>query len=154
MADDLSIQRVPAWRQVAAADAPPDDAALVVAALVDRRQFARLYERYADRVYRYALARTASESAADDITSDVMTSALEGLARFDPARGSFAGWLFGIAARQMGERGRQRGRFRRALARVWSPPLPEDDALETVVRCEDACRRVTARSCCCATVQG
>jgi RNA polymerase sigma-70 factor (ECF subfamily) len=129
-------------RQVMAADARDDDAALVAAARRDRRQFARLYERYADRVYRYALARTGDEAAADDLAGDVMLAALEGIGRFDPARGSFAGWLFGIAARQVGERARQRGKLHRAIERV-RPQLPDDDALELLVRREDA-RQVRA----------
>lgn len=133
-------------RPVKRRDAADDDAALVTAARHDRQQFARLYERYADRVYRYALARTGNEAAADDLTGDVMLAALEGLARFDPARGSFAGWLFGIAARQVGERGRQQGRLGRAVGRMRAQ-LPEDDALEQLVRREDArlVRRLLAR---------
>ena len=71
-----------------------DDAALVAVACRDRREFARLYERYADRLYRYALAQTGSAVAADDIVSETMVAALEGLSRFDSTRGSFAGWLF------------------------------------------------------------
>jgi RNA polymerase sigma-70 factor (ECF subfamily) len=120
-----------------AAAARDDDAPLVAAARRDRRQFARLYERYADRVYRYALARTGNEATADDVAGDVMLAALEGIGRFDPARGSFAGWLFGIAARQLGERARQPGRLRGVIDRA-RQQLPDDDALEQLVRREDA----------------
>jgi RNA polymerase sigma-70 factor (ECF subfamily) len=114
-----------------------DDAALVAAARRDRREFAHLYERYADRLYRYALARTGSETAADDIVSETMVAALESLARFDPTKGSFAGWLFAIAARKLADRGRQRGRLQRLVGRLRGEGTQED-ALETVIRGEDA----------------
>jgi RNA polymerase sigma-70 factor (ECF subfamily) len=135
VADDFSPTL--ARERSGAGDARDDDAALAAAARRDRRQFARLYERYADRVYRYALARTGNEATADDLTGDVMLAVLEGIGRFDPARGTFAGWLFGIAARQIGERVGQHGRLRRAIDRA-RPPFPADDALESSVRREDA----------------
>ena len=115
-----------------------DDAALVAAACRDRREFAGLYERYADRLYRYALARTGSEAAADDIVSETMVAALEGIARFDPARGSFAGWLFAIAARKLADRGRRQGRVQRLVGRLRGAEAVHEDALDTIIRGEDA----------------
>jgi RNA polymerase sigma factor (sigma-70 family) len=115
-----------------------DDAALVAAARRDRREFAHLYERYADRLYRYALARIGSEIAADDIVSETMVAALEGLARFDPSKGSFAGWLFAIAARKLADRGRRQGRLQRLVGRLRGGEDNHEDALETVIRGEDA----------------
>ncbi|MEX2314178.1 MAG: RNA polymerase sigma factor, partial [Thermomicrobiales bacterium] len=115
-----------------------DDVALVAAACRDRREFARLYERYVDRLYRYALARTGSEAAADDIVSETMVAALEEIARFDSARGSFAGWLFAIAARKLADRGRRQGRVRRLVGRLRGTEGAHEDALETVIRGEDA----------------
>lgn len=115
-----------------------DDAALVVAACRDRREFARLYERYADRLFRYALARTGSETAADDIVSETMVAALEGLSRFDPARGSFAGWLFAIAARKLADRGRRQGRVQRLVGRLRGAESTDEDTLDTVIRGENA----------------
>ncbi len=55
-----------------------------------------LYEHYADRVYRYALARLGSVPDAEDITAQTFLAALESLQRFEH-RGSIAAWLFGIA---------------------------------------------------------
>ncbi len=88
-----------------------DDAALVAMALVDRAAFGHLYTRYADRLYWYALGRTGSDAVADDVVLDTMMAALEGLRRFDPTRGSFAGWLFTIAARRIADRDRSHRRF-------------------------------------------
>jgi len=115
-----------------------DDAALVTAAGRDRREFAVLYERYVDRLYRYALARTGSEIAADDIVSETMVAALEGLSRFDPSRGSFAGWLFAIAARKLADRGRCQGRVQRLVGRLRGAENVHGDVLEAVIRGEDA----------------
>jgi RNA polymerase sigma factor (sigma-70 family) len=124
----------------AGADPASEDAALVAAAQRDRQGFAPLYEAYADRVFRYALARTGSVSVADDVVSDTMLAALEGIGRFDASQGSLAGWLFAIAARKLADRGRQQGRVRRVLARRWTtmPPDLDDDALEIVIRADDA----------------
>ena len=72
------------------------DAELVASARRNPDCFAQLYKRYADRVYRYALERTHSASLAADFVSETMIRALEGLDRFNPDRGSFAGWLFAI----------------------------------------------------------
>lgn len=118
-------------------EAGADDAELVLAARREREQFARLYERYADRLYRYALGRTGSAEAADDIVSETMLAAMEGLQGFDAERGTFDGWLFGIARHQLSARERRQGRFRRAIARVWSPTPTEDDTLDTLIRYED-----------------
>ncbi|HUG15130.1 MAG TPA: sigma-70 family RNA polymerase sigma factor [Thermomicrobiales bacterium] len=134
MARDLSPRLDAPEEEVGAG---PDDAALALAARRDRRQFVHLYERYADRLFRYAKARTGSATAADDIVSETMLSAMEDLRRFDPARGSFAGWLFGIAAHELSARERRRGRLRRAIARMWAPDTAEDDALDSLIRYED-----------------
>ncbi|MGH9175089.1 MAG: RNA polymerase sigma factor [Vicinamibacterales bacterium] len=132
--NDLSLDRQASGSRVDVSD----DARLVMAARRDRREFAHLYERYADRLYRYALARTGSEAAADDIVSETMVAALEGIGRFDPERGTVAGWLFAIAARKVADRGRRRGRMRRLVGRLRGGEGSDEDVLETVIRGEDA----------------
>lgn len=126
-------------RQATTDDASSDEA-LARLALHDRRAFAPLYARYANRLYRYALAHTASPQAAEDVVADTMVAALEGLERFDAERGSFGGWLFGIAARTLSARNRRNGRFQRLLTRAWEPEPLEDDPLSTIVRTADAQR--------------
>jgi RNA polymerase sigma-70 factor (ECF subfamily) len=120
--------------------AEPSDEALVAAARRDRQAFSPLYERYAARVYRYARARTGSETIAEDILSETMLGALESLDRYDPRRGSFASWLFTIATRRIIDRQRRDIRFRDLLARAWEPDATEDDALTTLVRHDDVTR--------------
>jgi RNA polymerase sigma-70 factor (ECF subfamily) len=113
---------------------------LVAAARRDRQAFSPLYERYAARVYRYARARTGSETIAEDILSETMLGALESLDRYDPRRGSFASWLFTIATRRIIDRQRRDSRFRDLLARAWEPDATEDDALTSLVRHDDVAR--------------
>lgn len=128
---------------------PPEREPLATAALSDaelvasvRRNpecCAELYERYADRVYRYALKRTRSASLAAEIVSETMIRALEGLERLDPDRGSFADWLFAIVRHRILDHQRAYRRLGRALARLRTLPV-HDDPLTTVVESEDAAR--------------
>src|SRR5690606_11990551 len=105
----------------------PPDGELVAAARADRAAFDALYQRYARRLYRYARARVDSDAVAEDIVADTMLAALEGIERYDPARGTFAGWLFTIAARRITDRRRRRGRLLRLLPRAWEPEQADDD---------------------------
>ncbi len=54
-----------------------------------------VYRRYGDLVYTLC-CRTLDESRADDVTQEVFISAWRGRKRFDPAKGSLAGWLVTI----------------------------------------------------------
>ena len=141
--DDLSVMAGNALPDLESSveDGGNRDLALVAAALRDRAAFALLYERYADQLYWYALGRTGSETVADDVVSETMIAALEGLHRFDPGRGSLAPWLFTIASRRIADRERSHGRFWRAAMRWWRPSEMVEDTASTVERDEDA-RRV------------
>lgn len=114
------------------------DEALVTLALVSRERFSELYLRYADRIYRYAIGRTRSTTTADDIVSDTMIAAMEGLHTFNAAKGSFAGWLFTIASRRIVDRERKQRQFWKFLER--RPPSEADfegeDALTSALRTE------------------
>lgn len=63
----------------------------------DEAAFTRLYRHHRAAVYRYAWLLTGSESHAADITQDVFVEMLTAVSRFDPARGSLAAYLCGIA---------------------------------------------------------
>ena len=110
------------------------DEDLALAARADARHFAPLYERYAERLYRYAASRTGSPEAAADIVSQTMLAALEGLERFEPARGSFAAWLFTIAGRRIADRHRAHRRLLRYLRARWRPDPPAEDPLDQIDR--------------------
>lgn len=64
--------------------------------------FAALYRRYLTPLYRYFYARTGEVGAAEDLTSQTFVAALEALPRYRE-QGSFAGWLFTIAARRLAD---------------------------------------------------
>ncbi len=124
---------------------PPGQAAasdeeVVEAARADARHFELLYDRYADRLYRYALSRTGSTTEADDIVSETVLAALEKLGQFDPQRGAFRSWLFTIATRKIADQRRGHRRFWRAINRRWRPDPPAASALDFVLQEEDRVR--------------
>ena len=63
----------------------------------DTRAFGRLYDTYADRVYAFVRARTASSHDAEDITATVFLKAWEAIGSYDDRGVPFAAWLFRIA---------------------------------------------------------
>lgn len=71
---------------------------IIEASQRDASRFATLYERYFDRVYAFALTRTGSRSAAEDVTSETFRRALQSLSRFQWRDIPFSAWLFRIAA--------------------------------------------------------
>jgi len=72
-----------------------DDADLVARAKIDRQEFALLYSRYADPVYRYCLRRLGNPETAADATSQIFAKALVALPRC--RNDAFRSWLFAIA---------------------------------------------------------
>lgn len=112
------------------------DEALAVASRHDRDLFGQLYHRYADRLYRYALGRTRSAATADDIVSDTMMAAMEGIHGYDPDKGSFASWLFTIASRRIVDRERKQRQFWRYLSRHPIDPIEHESALDSALRGE------------------
>ena len=86
-----------------------DEDVLVARAREDRGAFGPLYDRYADRVYRYCLRRVGTREAAEDATSQTFAKALAGLPGF--RGGSFAAWLFAIAHNVCANAGRRRPDF-------------------------------------------
>ena len=93
-----------------------DEASLVEAARRDPAAFSRLYRRYVTPVYRYLYKWVGTSAEAEDLTSQVFTEALEGLAGYRE-RGNFAAWLFTIARRKA-----------IAAYRRQHPTLPLDEA--------------------------
>ena len=67
----------------------------------DREGFADLYERLAPSLYAWAAIRIHPRHRGRldpaDIVQDVWWRAMDRFSRFDPAQGSFRGWLFTIA---------------------------------------------------------
>lgn len=81
--DELSSERAAEVELVRRAQQNPD-------------QFARLYDHYVQRVYRFLLARTTNPTEAEDLTSQTFLTAVERIREYRPD-GHFSAWLFRIA---------------------------------------------------------
>lgn len=75
----------------------PGDARLVaLVAAADREAFRLLYERYADRLFRYAVLRLGDAAAAEDAVQETFLAVWKDAAAYE-GRSSVSTWLFGIA---------------------------------------------------------
>jgi RNA polymerase sigma-70 factor (ECF subfamily) len=63
----------------------------------DEDAFTALYRLRQAAVYRFALQMTGSVAVAEDVTQEVFMALIEHGKRFDPARGTLASFLYGIA---------------------------------------------------------
>jgi RNA polymerase sigma-70 factor (ECF subfamily) len=59
--------------------------------------FARLYEEFMPKVYRYVSYKIANRSTAEDLTSTVFEKALVGFGRYRRDKAAFSTWIFAIA---------------------------------------------------------
>ena len=92
------------------------DAQLLRAAHTDSKAFRELYDRYAERMYRFHLARSRDPDAAHDLTAETFAQAWLGRTRFEDAAGGSAGpWLFGVARNVLSASVR-RGRLERSAS--------------------------------------
>ncbi|MFZ2097891.1 MAG: sigma-70 family RNA polymerase sigma factor [Anaerolineales bacterium] len=111
-----------------------DERALVEAARCDPAAFSRLYHRYVSRVYRYLYKLAENQIEAEDLTSQVFTEAMEGLAHYQE-RGNFTAWLFTIARRKaIAARRHQRPTLQ--LDDVDELPGPAEDPLQQLIQSE------------------
>lgn len=117
-------------RETESRDWESDDV-LVLAAQADRADFAALYRRYVDPVYRFCYRRLGDRAAAEDATSRVFERALRALPRFQT--GSFRAWLFTIARNTVTDAYRA-DRGDQPLAAAWSiadhRPGPEELSID------------------------
>jgi len=74
-----------------------DEELLALAAAGELAAFEALYERRQGGIYRFALRMSGSESIAEDVTHDVFIALMKDAAQFDPARGTVASYLYGMA---------------------------------------------------------
>ncbi|MGI8825313.1 MAG: RNA polymerase sigma factor [Chloroflexota bacterium] len=82
--------------------------ALIQAARTDPAAFGPLYERHRDRVYWYLLTRTSGAEDAADLLQQVFLQALDRISQYNPKKGSFVAWLFGIARHAANNQNRRR----------------------------------------------
>jgi RNA polymerase sigma-70 factor, ECF subfamily len=78
------------------------------AAKGDAASFSDLYERYKSPVVSFAQNYMKCRSLAEDVVQDALLSAYLRIRQFDPERGSFRAWLFGIVHNQCRQEARRR----------------------------------------------
>lgn len=84
--------------QKASLDPLKDELALVRRSQVgDQDAFARLYDAYLERIYRYVYFRVADHQLAEDITAQVFLKAWEKLDSYQPGPSPYIAWLYRIA---------------------------------------------------------
>jgi RNA polymerase sigma factor (sigma-70 family) len=59
--------------------------------------FENIYETFFERVYNYFSFRVTTREEAEDLTAQVFEQLIKRFKQYDPARGQFQNWLFGIA---------------------------------------------------------
>jgi RNA polymerase sigma-70 factor (ECF subfamily) len=112
----------------------PDDAELVIAAQIDHRDFASLYERYQDDLLRYCFYCLGNWDDAADGTQQIFANAFANLKSFQDRDDSFRRWLFTIAHHEVGARLRRSGRWPEGPLAEYDEfedpaPTPEDLAI-------------------------
>ncbi len=108
-------------------EAPPTpDATLVLDCLQgDTTAWEALYARHHAAIYNFLAQRLRGNAAlCDDLFQETMLKIVSRLAQFDPARGSFHGWAYGIAINQLRDHGRRLRREETKLLglRAMGPP--------------------------------
>lgn len=99
----------------------------------DEDAFTALYRRKQAGVYRFALQMSGSEAIAEDVTQEVFLGLLREAPGYDPARGSLAAYLYGMARHQV-LRCLRRGRGETSLAGAVEPAGGGDDPLGELTR--------------------
>ena len=84
----------------------------------DQEAFARLYDRFADRVFGLVRRVVRDASQSEEVTQEVFVEAWRTARRFDPARGSVSAWLLTLAHRRAVDRVRSEQAARNREERV------------------------------------
>src|ERR1700704_414735 len=80
--------------------------------------FSALYERYQGPIFRFAWHMSGNSATAEDVTQEVFMLLIRNPKNYDPAKGSVAGYLFGIA-RNLTRRRLDRTRLHQPLVEEW-----------------------------------
>ena len=73
----------------------------------DEDAFSLLYKRRHPSLYRFALHMSGNTAVAEDVTQEVFMALIRDPGRFDPAKGTLAGFLFGVARNHLRKRWEQ-----------------------------------------------
>ncbi|MFC2019374.1 ECF subfamily RNA polymerase sigma factor, BldN family [Chloroflexota bacterium] len=91
----------------------------------DQEAFARLYEAYFDKIYRYIALKIGNKMEAEDLTQQVFIKALKSISSFNWKGVPFSAWLFRIAHNQMVDYLRKRAK--RASVSIDGLPMASND---------------------------
>jgi len=92
--------------------------------------FGALYDRYQGPIFRFAWHMSGNSATAEDVTQEVFMLLIQNPKNYDPAKGSVAGYLFGIA-RNLTRRRLDRGRLDDPLAEPWAEGSEAELASDT-----------------------
>ena len=101
------------------------DADLIGRSRQDPASFAAIFERHADEILRYALARLGPDLA-EEVVAEVFLIAFARRDSYDLSRADARPWLYGIAVRQIGRHRRAQARRLRLLQSAPAEPAAED----------------------------
>ena len=132
-------------RAETAADAQPDDAAVIQRSRAEPEQFTALFHRHAPQIQRY-VTRRLGQDAADDIVAETFLLAFRQRDSYDQNRTDAGPWLYGIATNLIGRQRRAEIRLYRALTRTGADPVlePFTDRVDDRVSAKAAGRRLAA----------
>ena len=78
-------------------DKHSDDELLRLMKAGDEEAFALLYRRWQGAVYRFAWQMSGARTVAEDVTQEVFIALIREAEKYDPGRGQFSAYLYGIA---------------------------------------------------------
>lgn len=104
----------------------PTDAELIQRSASDPGQFATIFERHFNAIYRY-LYRRVGAPLADDLAAQTFAEAFARRSRYDAAWPVALPWLYGIASNLLRRHQRTERRQLRAYARLGTDPLSPDE---------------------------
>ena len=109
------------------------DTELLVGLGTDPVRFGEFYRRHFDKMLAFVVRRVRSPEDAADLTQAIFVAVIETADRFDPARGTPIGWLYGVAQNTVAAWWRQRSRRTNAAERLGGHRLLIADEYEVLV---------------------
>jgi len=97
----MASNKVGSWSAMTTSEYLSDSELMARAAAREEAAIVEIYRRRRPSIYRFVLHMTGSEPLAEDITQEVFLALLGKLTAYDPARGTVAAYLVGIARKHL-----------------------------------------------------